>query len=1497
MSPSNATFLDFINLHSSSSPATGIDEAKRAVLSSPTLNQAEVSGIHVSAHGQLEIELLLDATLSAVDLNVIERSLAEQVGARQVRFFLRYRTRPGHPARAALELMPWLIEEWSADHGFIATLLKQADFRCQTDSTDGVDIHLPNVVIASITDNVLNDMSLFMKTRADLSIYFSLCETKSFDTRDTARRQEAAALARISAQTLRAPRTRPAPTRDTPKETRKRTAERPHYKRKSDVLYGRINKNLSTSNMERLNLDSGLVHIVGQVVNFESKSISDGQKALLKFDLFGEDGAIACRMFLRPEQAEPLTETLREEPWCGLDGDVSYNSYDRDLTCMVRGIELIKEPPKRHDLATEKRVELHAHTKMSSQDAICSVDDLVRLAASFGHEAIAITDHGVVQSFPEAYETVSRLNKDGNPIKLIYGMEGYLVDDGRPAVYGIEPGASLNEFVALDLETTGLDSAQERIIEVGAIRYKLNNKGEFEESETFYSFVDPEKELSQEVHELTGIHSFDLQGAPKCFPVMEQLKAFIGDAPIIGHNILFDLGFLRYAGFDTPRPNDPRIHFNPTAVDTLALARHCLKNQKSYRLGDLAAALELETGELHRAVDDARLAARLFLKMWELLERPELSELNKQLGCMEATELTKRKTPVYHIIFLVNDEVGLYHLYRLVSESHIKYFNHRPRIPKSLLTYLRDGLTVGSACEAGQVFCAVKELYTKCGGDYELARKQLRDWKIRFLARYYDYLEIQPLTNNKYLLDLADNQIDDQTDLENLNRLVVELGEINGQKVVATCDTHFLNKEDKVFRGIMQTNMGYADADNQSNLYFRNTDEMLSEFSYLGPEKAHQIVIEHTHAIASRIKPGLRPFPAGSFPPLINTAADDVRELTWATARSLYEKDGELPAIVRRRIEKELSSIIDNGFAVMYFISAKLVNQSMSDGYIVGSRGSVGSSFVATLCHITEVNPLIPHYRCPECKHSEFFDDGVYGSGYDLPAKDCPYCGTPLLRDGQDIPFETFLGFEGDKQPDIDLNFSSEYQPRAHQYVVEMFGAEHTFRAGTIGSYAEKNAEGLVRGWLEKHDQTANRARVRQLASGLNGVKRTTGQHPGGIVVIPKEREIYDFTPVQYPANDVNASMTTTHFDFKAMQETILKLDILGHMDPTMLKMLGDLTGEEIANIPIPDDKVMALFQSVEPLGITPGSTTTDSGTLGLPELGTPMARDMINETTPGSFYNLVQLMGLSHGTDVWKGNAQELIRDGVCTIDEVIGCRDGIMTSLIHWGLPSKASFDIMEKVRKGKNLSEEQLNLMREHHVPEWYIDSCEKIKYMFPKAHAAAYSISSLRVAWFKVYHPEAFYASYFTVRAAGSFDSTIMCGSKQDVLKQLRRLTESVKRFDATEKEKKSLELLELIEEMLARGIRFLPVDINLSQGSRFTVEGKGKIRPSLDSIPGISAAMGEKIVAEREAGAPFKNQEEAGGRCGLGPSSMASLRECGAFGELPESAQLDLFSLM
>ncbi|HHV42738.1 MAG TPA: PolC-type DNA polymerase III, partial [Clostridiaceae bacterium] len=917
-----------------------------------------------------------------------------------------------------------------------------------------------------------------------------------------------------------------------------------------------------------------------------------------------------------------------------------------------------------------------------------------------------------------------------------------------------------------------------------------------------------------------------------------------------------------------------------------------LPKLESYNLELVAKVLGINPEVSHRAEADARTCGQVFIALLRRSGCSSIAELNEKYGRKSFETMRREKLGSSHIILLAQDELGLYNLYRLISKSHIDDFYYRPRIRKSWLRYFGAGLIKGSACSRGQVYATVLKLYRDSELNFDQALTKLAKPQYRSLASDYDYLEIQPLTNNYYLLQETDYPLRNEEDLKAMNRLIWELGKLSGRPVCATCDAHFLDQEDQIYRSILTYDMGFAEREKEPELYFRTTEEMLKEFSYLGKDNAYKAVITNPNKIADKIKAGLLPFPAGSFPPVIEQAEEVLNERTWCQAQDIYGRDGVLPEQVATRINKELDSICDNGFAVMYYITSELVRQSNADGYIVGSRGSVGSSLVATLCGITEVNPLPPHYVCPECHYTEFDESGAYGSGYDLPARDCPDCNTVLTREGQDIPFETFLGFEGNKQPDIDLNFSGEYQARAHKFIEDMFGEDYTFRAGTISGYAEKNSSAMVRNYYEQHERTCNQAETKRLAAGISGVKRTTGQHPGGIVIVPREREIYDFTPIQYPADKSETGVITTHFDFNAMHDTILKLDILGHDDPSMLKMLGDITGVDVQAIPIPDPDVMALFQSTEVLGIPEEESSIGSAVIGIPEMGTFAARRMIAETKPVRYYDLVQISGLSHGRGVWAGNAQDLIRDGICTINEVIGCRDSIMTSLIYAGIPNKTAFDIMERVRKGRGLLPEHEAEMREHDIPEWYIDSCKKIQYMFPKAHAVAYTISSLRIAWFKVHRPEAYYCAYFTVRA-DEFDSSLMCRPEHEV-RRIRRELRAGGRLDA--REQKHYYILELVEEMLQRGIKFLPITIEDSEANEFFAPEPGKIRPPLSAIPGVSAAQAEQIVAARLE-TSFKTHDDLARRAGVGPAVIAALQEAGALGDLPESDQIDIFSLL
>ena len=1259
-------------------------------------------------------------------------------------------------------------------------------------------------------------------------------------------------------------------------------------------IWGKMMPNLNRSMIADVNSQSGMVLLTGEVLKPEFKTINNGYKVLVRFDLTDYSHTIQCVLFAKPEQEAELAEKLKGA-FVSINAEIRVDTrFSGELQANVLGISEARKPQGRSDDAAVKRVELHCHTKMSARDAVCDASEIIRLAAAFGQEAVAITDHGVVQSFPEARKTAQEMADKGKPVKVLYGMEGYLVDDGPTVAYNTNDADLMAGFIALDVETTGLDPSVDRLIEIAAVRFAPSGDGaSFVIADEWSTFVNPGMPIPAKTTELTGITDDMVDGAPGHLDALSRLQDFLIDLPIVAHNALFDLGFLRYEGFRTGKESDPRMKFNPPLIDTVPLSRHLLPDLRNHKLNTVAEGLGIDIGQHHRALDDARTCGWILVQLLKMSGKDTLAGLNDLVGHLTDAQVVEHKRTVYHIILLVQNPLGLYHLYRLVSESHTRYFHRRPRIPKSLLTYFRAGLLLGSACEQGEVFQGILATYRANGCDFRQSAAALEDFTLLNKARYYDYLEIQPLTNNSFYLRDPESGLQSSRDLEQLNQLVVKLGERTRKPVSATCDVHFLEPRDEVYRRILQADQDYPDADLQAELYFRTTDEMLAAFAYLGDEKAREVVIDAPRRIAAQIQPDQKPFPDGSFPPIIPSAADDVRTIVHDTADAIYGREGRLPDIVVARIDQELKSIIDNGFAVMYYIAHHLVRQSNEDGYIVGSRGSVGSSLAATLCGITEVNPLPPHYVCPSCHYSEFFESGSYGSGYDLPAKNCPECSTSLTREGQDIPFETFLGFNGDKQPDIDLNFSGDYQARAHRFIEDMFGSSHTFRAGTIGGYADKNAQAMVGKYFRNREKPATQAEIGRLAHGLIGVKRTTGQHPGGIVVVPKEREIYDFTPVQFPADKTDALMVTTHFDFNAMHDTILKLDILGHDDPTMLKMLSDMTGVNVRDIPIPDERVMSLFQSTEALGIPEGTSPAQSATLGLPELGTFMARDMIRETRPTRFYDLVQLMGLSHGTDVWKGNAQELIRSGTCTINEVIGCRDSIMTALIHWNLPAKSAFDIMERVRKGRGLLPQQEALMREKNLPDWYIESCKKIKYMFPKAHAAAYTISSLRIAWFKVYHPVAYYCAYYSVRA-DEFDSQLMTNGIALVRRERERIQSAFR--EETDRNQKIFYILEIVEEMYLRGISFLPVDLYASAAHEFLQEGVQSIRPPLSAAPGVSRALAESIVAARAAG-PFKSRDELANRSGIGNAAIESLAATGCLSGMPQSAQMDLFELL
>ena len=1253
--------------------------------------------------------------------------------------------------------------------------------------------------------------------------------------------------------------------------------------------WGRMNDALPFIKIGDMNESTGTVLFEGKIEIDNMILTKSGRKVLVKFYATDDTGSISCVSFLSPKDADLFSETFASGGHARIQADVCFDArYTRDLSATVAGIRIAQAPKKRVDDALIRRVELHCHSKMSEKDAVVNVADLIEEAARMGHPACALTDHGVAQGFPEAAEAAGKFRKS-NPnstFKVIYGMEGYLVDDGPcPVFFPEERDAPARAFIALRVETSGTDPIRDRIVSVKAARFDRREDGRFECTDTLFEQVSSANDDGQD--------SDHDDAAVDLFPMLGRIAEFIGKDAVCGTEVLKGLSFLRYAGFDADIENHVRyrVKFNPVAADIEALSE-VLRGQEG-RSGDGSPEDAISAGP--EACDEMLLRdAEVMAAAIRKHGISDFSELNVVAGKAPNSQILSRKQTVYHIVFLAQNNLGLYHLYRLISDSHIRYFSMRPRIPRSLLRYFRDGLIIGSACERGEVFSRIRTHYTMSNLDYTTACHSLaEDPSFLQICSQYDYLEIQPITNNAFLLRDPDSGLHSEEDLKNLNRLVLFAGETLGIPVCATTDAHFLEKKDGEFRKYLLMDMGYKDAEFGCDLYFRTTREMLDEFSYLGADRAEEVVVTNTNAIADRISPYIKPFPHGTFPPVIESAADEVTRVTMEAASKLYAFEGEIAPIVEDRVRKELDSIIGNGFAIMYYIAYMLVKKSNEDGYIVGSRGSVGSSLVATLCGLTEVNPLPPHYRCPDCAYSEFDTSGRHGSGYDLPAKDCPHCRTQMIRDGQEIPFETFLGFYGDKQPDIDLNFSGEYQTRAHHYVEELFGSSHTFRAGTISCYAERNAEAVVLKISEQTGEGINRAEVRRRSMGLIGVKRTTGQHPGGIVVVPREMEIYEFTPIQHPANKADAGVITTHFDFKAMHDTILKLDILGHDDPTVLRMLSDLTEVDVRTIEITDPKVLSLFISTDALGIRDPNYKTDSATLGLSEMGTFMARDMIAETKPSKFFDLVQLMGLSHGTDVWNGNAQDLIRSKTCTLENVIGCRDSIMIELIHRGLENKEAFDIMERVRKGRGLLPEQEESMRKHNVPEWYIESCKTIKYMFPKSHAVAYAISSLRIAWFKVYYPEEYYCAFFSIRA-DEFDGDTMCRGIESVRNRRKELHTGFSSRKQTEKSQYFI--YELIEEMYARGIEFVPVDLDRSQSDRFVKAGPGKILPPINAITSVSTAMANAICAAREE-KPFTTREDVLNRSGIGPAALDKLIASGILDHLPASVQIDLFSML
>lgn len=1238
------------------------------------------------------------------------------------------------------------------------------------------------------------------------------------------------------------------------------------------------------------------VCISGQIIGKEERELKSG-KILLTINVTDKTSTISCKMFLDKQKYEEVNGKLKEGTYVILQGRAQMDSYSNETTIMVNNICKGEKPPERRDNAEKKRVELHLHTQMSAMDAVTSATDLVKQAIKWGHPAVAITDHGVVQSFPEAnhvivdnyaglvkkesgYPTTQEI-LDAAPIKVIYGVEGYLAVDVEPVI------PEFDTYCVFDLETTGFDPEKEGITEVAVCKVR---NGEIIDEYT--TFVNPEKPIPFNVQELTHITDEMVADAPKIDQMIPEFLEFTKGCVLVAHNAHFDTRFI------ANKAEKLGLEFKPYVIDTLEMARELYNAVENYKLGTIVEYLGIELEGAHRAINDTRATAKMFIKMREACDKEKI-KINDYIFTNYQEE--SKKISPNHIIILAKNYVGLKNLYKLVSFSHVWNFNKKPKISRSMLKRYREGLIIGSACEQGELYQEIL--------DYTVGRNDGSN--IDEIAKFYDYLEIQPLGNNEFYERVGKKikkgikkSKDEEAEYIKLtheqviqiNKDIVTLGERLGLPVVGTCDVHFMNPEDEIYRRVIQAGQGFDDADLQAPLYFRTTDEMLKEFEYLGEEKAYEVVVTNTNLVNDWID-RVCPISDEKCPPHIDGCEQDIRNIAYDKAHKLYGDN--LPSIVEERLEKELNSIISNGYSVMYIIAQRLVWDSNDHGYIVGSRGSVGSSLAAYMTGITEVNSLKAHYRCPNCKYSDFSDNGCQ-NGFDLPDKNCPNCGEPLEKDGMDIPFETFLGFKGDKEPDIDLNFSGEYQAKAHKYTEVIFGTGTTYKAGTIGTVADKTAFGFVKNYYEERGISKPIAEIDRIAKGCTGIKRTSGQHPGGIIVVPKGRTIYEFCPVQHPADDPGSNIVTTHFDYHSIDKNLLKLDILGHDDPTVIRMLQDLTGIDPTKIPLDDKDTMSIFRSTDALGVTPEQIKSEVGTYGVPEYGTKFVRGMLVDTKPTTFDELIRISGLSHGTDVWLNNAQELVANGTVTLQEAICCRDDIMNYLIAKGLPPDKAFKIMESVRKGKvakgkepKWKDEYVPLMKENNVPDWYIDSCEKIKYMFPKAHAAAYVTNAFRIAWFKVHIPKAYYSAFMSIRA-DEFDSDSMLYGKERVLAKMEEIDRQGNA--AAPKDKNMYPILELVLEMNQRGINFLPVDLYKSDVNKFHVEKDG-IRPPFSALTGFGEVDAGKLVEAREKYKTFSSIEDMTIKAKLGKAAVETLRISGCLDGMPRSEQMDMFDLL
>ena len=1227
--------------------------------------------------------------------------------------------------------------------------------------------------------------------------------------------------------------------------------------------------------MKDLQLDLPRAIVEGEVFLVEHRELKKRNAFVVCFDMTDHTGSVRISQFMEAEKAKPLIDAIygpnekKKTPgiYLKIQGKTMMNRFDGEMVMEPYSI-MVTKPPVRLDTAEQKRVELHLHTNMSSMDALTDTQLAVRQAAAWGHRAIAITDHGVVQAYPDAlHASGTKVAGTDEPIKILYGCEGYYVNDvdDRIVVHGDREQPLSEEYVAFDLETTGLSAQNDAITEIGAVIMKGD-----EVLDTFQTFVNPGRPLPPKIVELTGITDEMLKDAPDIADVLPDFLAFCGDRPLCAHNADFDVGFL------TAACERLEIPFAPTYIDTLILSQNLLPNLSKHKLNIVADHLSLPAFQHHRASDDAITCGLLLARFSRMLFERGVTTVQGINPIMTELRAGGKVTDRHarHILLFAKNQTGLRNLYRLISYSNLKYYKRVPRIPKSELLRWREGLIIGSACEAGELFQAV------------IARKSWAE--LKRIAAFYDFLEIQPISNNYFMVQKG--MCDDVETLRDYNRTIVRLGEELGKPVCATGDVHFLNPEDEIFRRILLASKGFDDCDRDNPLYFKTTDEMLREFSYLGEEKAFEVVVTNPNRIADQCDT-IRPVPHRLFAPAIENSVEDLKSLVYGKLHRLYGENP--PQLITQRVETELHDIITCHYDVIYMSAQKLVQNSLEHGYLVGSRGSVGSSIVAYLSGITEVNSFPPHYRCPNpaCKYCTFDVPDSAACGADLPDAVCPKCGTQLEKDGFNIPFETFLGFGGDKVPDIDLNFSGEYQARAHAYCVEMFGASHVFRAGTIGTVAEKTAFGYVKKYLSERNRTASRAEENRLALGCVGVKRTTGQHPGGLVVIPQVNEIWDFCPVQHPADSTDTDIITTHFEYHCMEENLLKLDMLGHDDPTMIRMMEDLTGVDAKKIPLDDKDTMSIFISSKVLGYENDPLLGPVGSCAIPEFGTSFTRGMLQETQPTAFDTLIRLSGFSHGTDVWLGNARDLILSGTATVSQAIGCRDDIMNYLIKCGMPEKRSFKIMEAVRKGRGLPEGAEQEMIDAGVPDWYIGSCKKIKYLFPKAHAVAYVMMAFRIAWFKVHRPLAFYAAYFYRRSQkDGFDAAMMARGMETVKLHIARIKDNP---ESTDKDKDLLTTLEVCYEFYLRGFSFLPINLYKSHATRFVIEGE-QLLPPFVAVSGLGETAAWDIFNGCK-GKEFLSIEEFSAACPkVSKTHIENLREAGAFGNLPDTSQVSLF---